>query len=98
MIGFATISVVLKIIVMSRKEKITFVNAFTSWVFALGISVFTYPIVVEYFNPPFIGAVTGAIVLTGENLVSYIVYKFKIDGFLEWFINAAFEKAKNLFK
>lgn len=83
---------------MSRKEKVTFLNIVTAWFFALGISVLAYPIVVDNFQTPYVGAVTGVIVLTGENLVSYIVYKFKVDEFLTWFINAAFEKAKSFFK
>jgi hypothetical protein len=98
MIGFATVSVILKVIVMSRKEKITFLNIVTAWVFALGICVLAYPIILESIQPPYVGAVTGVVVLTGENLVSYIVYKFKLDEFLTWFINDAFEKAKSFFK
>jgi len=98
MVVFATASVILKITIMSKKEKITALNVLTAWIFALSICIFAYPIILDKFSPPYVAAVTGVVVLSGENIVSYVMYRFKVGVILAWVVNAVFEKAKTLLK
>lgn len=98
MIGFATITVVLKLIIESKKNKVTFLNVVMTLIFALGISYIFWPIIQEYIKPSMQGVATGAIVLTGEKIVTYVIYKAKIDEFLAWLFDAIFTWIKSLFK
>lgn len=92
MMIFATITVVLQLIIVSKRKKITFANILMTWFFALGISYVFYPIILEYVSKSWHGIAIGAVVLTGEKIVTYAIYKAKVDDAIVWIINLVGEK------
>jgi len=98
MIVAASIAVTLRLIVESKKNKITPLNITLSFVSALGISWIFYPVILEYVKPAFHSIVIGLIVLTGDKIVSYVIYKFKVDQFLTFIADWALNKLKAIFK
>jgi len=98
MIAAASIAVTLRLIVESKKNKITLINIVLSFVSALGISWIFYPVILEYVKPVFHSIAIGVIVLTGDKIVSYMIYKFKVDLFLTFIADWALNKLKAIFK
>lgn len=94
----ATITVVLKLIIESKKNKVTLFNAFVSWIFALGISYVFYPIILENINKSWQGISIGLVVLTGEKIVTFVLYKVRVEEGLAWVFDMLFQKLKSLFK
>jgi len=79
----ATVVTILKLIVENKKKKITAFNAITSWLAAVGVSYIFYPLVLEFIKDSFQPAIIAFIVLTGEKVITYFVYKFTVDDKLE---------------
>jgi len=98
MIVAASIAVTLRLIVESKKNKITILNVVMSFISALGISYLFYPVILEYVKPSLQSIVIGIIVLTGDKIVSYVIYKFKVDQFLTFIADWALNKLKAIFK
>lgn len=96
MMLFATITVILQLIIVSKRKKITLANILMTWFFALGISYITYPLILDYVPKSWHGVVIGAVVLTGEKIVTYAIYKAKIDDAIVWFLNIIADKLKKL--
>jgi len=57
-----------------------------------------YPVILEYVKPAFQSIAIGIIVLTGDKIVSYVIYKFKVDQFLTFIADWALNKLKAIFK
>lgn len=98
MMLFATITVILQLIIVSKRKKITFANILMTWFFALGISYVCYPVILEYIPKSWHGIVIGAVVLTGEKIVTYAIYKAKIDDAIVWLLNLLADKIKSYLK
>lgn len=69
-----------------------------TWFFALGISYVFYPIILDYVPVSWHGIAIGAVVLTGEKIVTYAIYKAKIDDAIVWFLNILADKIKSFLK
>ena len=97
MIMIATITTVMKLIIESKKNKITFLGGVMTWAFAMGISYIFYPIVVDYIKDSWQGVVIGAIVLTGEKIVTWIMYTLRVEDFLAYMGDYTIRKLKKIF-
>lgn len=73
-------------------------NALLTWVFALGIGYISYEPIQLYVSKSWQGIAIAALVLTGEKIVTYLIYKAKVEEFLSWLLQAGFDKLKQLFK
>jgi len=93
----ATVTVIIKLIVENKKSKITWFNAVTSWLMAVGVSYIFYPVITKHVDEAWQPVVIAVAVLTGEKVVTYVIYKAKIDDFLTWLFNTAWEKLKKYF-
>lgn len=89
MIVTATVAVGLKLMVDSRKKKITFWAAFISWLGAVFISYLFYPAILEYSSDSLKPLWMAFVVLVGDKIVVYFVEKFNVDTFLSAVVNAA---------
>lgn len=94
----AFVTAVLKLIVESKKNKITPLNIFLSCVFAIGIAYLFSPVIIKYLEEDYHTLAVGALVLTGEKIFIYLIYKAKIDDILIWAGNTLSDKFKNIFK
>jgi len=90
----ASVAVTLRLIMEAKKNKITKIDIFLSYVSAVGISYIFYPAIVEYSKPEFIPLSIGLVVLSGNQIVNYVVYKLKISLFLGLFFEWAYNKLK----
>ena len=97
MMMIATITTVMKLIIESKKNKITFFGGVMTWTFAMGISYIFYPIVLDYISDSWQGVVIGAIVLTGEKTVTWIMYTLRVEDFLAYMGDYLLRKLKKLF-
>lgn len=87
MIVTATIAVGLKLIVESKKKKITFWAAFISWWGAVCISYLFYPVITKHSSEELVPLLLAFVVLVGDKLTSYFVDKFQVDTFLTAIMN-----------
>lgn len=86
-IVIATIAVVLKLIVESRKRKITVLNAFISWLAAVGICYLFFPYITKNASPETVPLWLTFVVLVGDKATTYIVERFNVDIFIKALIN-----------
>lgn len=98
MIITATIAVGLKLIVESKRKKITFWNASISWFSAVGISYIFFPAITKYSSTELVPLWLAFVVLVGDKISTYFVEKFNVDVFLNAMVNYLADKLKNLTK
>lgn len=72
----------MKLIIESKKNRITFFGGLVTWLFAMAISYLVFPVVVDNFTESWQGIVMGAIILTGEKLVTWVMYTFRVEEIL----------------
>lgn len=87
MLVTATIAVGLKIIIESRRKKMTVWAAVISWLGAVFISYLFYPVILEYSSESFKPLWMAFVVLVGDKIVVYFVEKFQVDTFLSAIVN-----------
>lgn len=94
MIVTASIVVGLKLIVESKKKKITVWAAFISWLGAVSISYLFYPVILTHVSEEFRPLLMAFVVLVGDKIVVYFIDKFQVDTFLTAITNAAADYLK----
>lgn len=79
----AIVAMSIKIAIIMRKEKITVLNIFLSFVIGIGFAALTGTFILEKCHPSLAPIFIGIATLLGEKIGIWIMYKFNIDALLQ---------------
>ena len=96
MLFAASIAVVLKLMVQSKRQKITPWTAIISWFSGVGSCYLCYPAILKHSTSELVPLWLALVVLIGDRVITYIVEKLHVELFLTSAINWLIEKAKRL--
>lgn len=88
----ATIAIGIKLMIESRRKKITFITALLSWFSAVGTCYLFYEPIVKHINQEYRALAFAFVVMIGDKLMVYIVEKFDVDIMIQAGLNRIFSK------
>lgn len=79
----ALVGVGIKIAIQMKKEKVSFISVCLSIIVGIGFSFLFGFFIIHNFNEKYVPALAGLIGIMGEKIGIWLIYKWKIDTFLQ---------------